>query len=90
MQDASSFSMSADITKVVDAKLHKPINALVGTYNYTRSYNKKYCYFKEKSATQANSLFLFWSEQAKHQGWWVCPALDGQDYYALSPLGLAG
>ena len=90
MLDASSFSMSADITKVVDAKLHKTINALVGTYNYKRSYNNKYCYFKEKNATQKNSSFLFWSDQPKNQGWWVCPALDGQDYYALSPLGLAG
>ena len=90
MLDASSFSISADLTKVVDAKVQKTINALVGTYNYSRSYNNKYCYFKEKTATQKNNSFLFWSAEPKNQGWCVSPALDGQDYYALSPLGLAG
>ena len=89
MHDLSSFSITADRDKV-DGELLKSLNTFVGIYNAIPNYNNKFCYLMEKSGPQTSSLYLFWSEVEKAQGWWVCTAIDGDGFYALSPLGLAG
>ena len=89
MLDLSSFKLSVN-PNTVDAESLKSLNNVVGVYNAIPNYKGKFCYRMDKSGPQTRNLFLFWSADEGSQGWWVCTEINGKDYYALSPLGLAG